>query len=206
MPFCPKCGKGIPVEGAFCPSCGVEIGARVKNAADIQNIANPPIAPAQYNDDGAERRQKLLDNFYLRLKWERKAWNISGLFYTISGAVIAGLSIIMFILGLVSVEDTFGVLLVYGLSYGFMGSVYLAIGIIGLIMKDKVGKYMDGLYYDCGPAVKRGESVGMIVFNAIFNVVALVFYIINYITVKEHREELEEIRMLQHNAYRNNIQ
>lgn len=204
MPFCPKCGKGLPTDAGFCPSCGCSFEENfVNETAYSTQESCPPVAPAQYSDGGAARRQQLLDNFYLRLKWERKAWSIAGKVFTIMGAAITGISLLLFIIGFANMGEVLIASFSMAFSYFFMGTTYLGIGIVNLILKGKVSKYMEGLYHDCGPAIKRGESIGMIVFNAIFNTIALVFYVINFITIKEHREDFEEIRRLQF-AVRNN--
>lgn len=204
MPFCPKCGKGIPTDTGFCPSCGCSLEENfVNETAYSTQMACPPVAPAQYSDGGAARRQQLLDNFYLRLKWELKAWRIYARVWFIFGAVFAGLSLLLFLSGLfLDMPEAFAMYYM-AFIYSFVSSLYIAEGVICAILKNKVTKYMDGLYYDCSPAVTRGESIGMIVFNALFNQVALVFYLINFITIKEHREEFEEINRLQF-AARNN--
>ena len=205
MPFCLKCGKGLPTDAGFCPSCGCSLEENfVNETAYSTQEACPPVAPAQYSDGGAARRQQLLDNFYLRLKWERKAWSIAGKVFTIMGAAITGISLLLFIIGFANMGEVLIASFSMAFSYLFMGTTYLGIGIVNLILKGKVSKYMEGLYYDCGPAIRRGESIGMIVFNAIFNTIALVFYVINFITIKEHREDFEEIRRLQLAAKNNN--
>ncbi len=205
MPFCKNCGKGLPVDAEFCVNCGtaVEDYAEQNNSVNT-NMPEPPAVPAEQSDNGSARRQKLLDNFYLRLKWELKAWSIFSKVYTIFGGVCAGISILSLMVALISWSELSALWGVYAYMFFVYALVTLPIGIIAMVVKNKVRKYMEGLYYDCGPAVTRGESVGMIVFNALFNTVALIFYIINFITIKEHREEFEEIRNLQINAANNN--
>ena len=205
MPFCPNCGKGLPTDAVFCPSCGSSLEVNTNNDNSFnEQPACPPVAPSQYTDDGAARRQKLLDNFSLRLKWELKAWSIAEKVWCIMGGAFLGISLLMMIIGFANIGDPGMVALPMSFSYLFVGATYLGIGIVNSVLKSKVRKYMEGLYYDCGPAVTRGESIGMIVFNALFNTVALVFYLINFITVKEHRSEFEEIRRLQLSARNNN--
>ncbi len=203
MPFCKSCGKGLPTDAEFCVSCGVPVEKYEEQYTD-NNMPAPPVVPEEQGDNGSERRQKLMDNFYLRLKWELKAWSISSKVMTIFGGACAGLSLLSLMIALISWSEFSAFFGMYAYMFFIYALITLPIGIVSIVMTGKVRKYMEGLYYDCGPAVKRGESIGMIVFNYLFNEVALVFFLINFITIKMHREEFEEIRSLQLNAARNN--
>lgn len=67
------------------------------------------------------------------------------------------------------------------------GIILLAVGIVNLVLASKVGKYRlsDEL------TVKHAGSVGTIVLAAIFNEIALVFVIINFVIAKKNRAILE---------------
>ncbi len=213
MPFCNKCGHGVAVDATVCPSCGEVFNQNDNNTANAnQNQYNsynqynqaPPRAPYESPEEAAVRRQRVIDNFYLRLKWELKAWSIASKVFTILGSVLMFITAVMFVMSFVGGEDTIGMLF-FAMYYGFFASMILGIGIINVIMKGKVQKYMDGLYYDCGPAVVRGESIGMIIFEYFFNNIALVFFVINFIHIKTNKAVFDEIRHLQyHNNRANN--
>ena len=164
----------------------------------------PPSAPFNSEEQAAANRQKVIDNLYLRLKWERIAWSISSKVMIILGAILMGLTFFMFVCGAALGGEDAAYMIAFSFYYGFFASAILAIGIINKIMVGKVQRYMDGLYTDCGPAVTRCESIGMIIFEYFFNNIALVFFIINFIHVKTHKKELEEIRRLQLNANQQN--
>ena len=68
----------------------------------------------------------------------------------------------------------------------------------------KVDFYMNSLYTDCEETVKRCSSVGMIVFGALFNTVAMIFIIINFVNVKNNEKILKEIKYNQ-DVYNNRI-
>lgn len=211
MPFCQKCGRGLPLDAEYCSNCGTKAESSEANTQyktyeeprqEYTYTQAPPNPPYESYDDGAARRQKTLDNFYLRLKWELKAWSIASKVLIIFGAILMAFTMIFFIAGVAGGSDTVA-LIPFSMYYGFLASTVLGIGVVNSVMKGKVQKYMEGLYYDCGPAVVRGESIGMIVFNYFFNTIALVFFLINFIQIKMHKEEFEEIRRLQLNARQN---
>ena len=164
------------------------------------NGSHEQAPPHNHGEDLSARRQSVIDNFYLRMKWERKSWSIFSAYYFAMAGAYCVLASLYMILGFSSVDIVDIMLYVYTFIYFFTAVCYFVFGMISHVMKNKLSKYMDGLYYDCGPSVKRGTSVGMIVFCAFFNGVGLVFYIINFVHGKNHRDDFEEIRRLQYNA------
>lgn len=211
MPFCNRCGHGVAVDATACPSCGLAFAQNTDNATyanqQTQNDSfnqtqtpPPPRPPYETEEQASARRQRVIDNFYLRLKWEHKAWSITGKVLTIFGGLCAGISLIFLIAAIAAWSEMSAFFGMYAYIFFIYTLVALPVGIISIIMTGKVKKYMDGLYYDCGPAVTRGESIGMIIFNYFFNSVALVFYVINFAYVKMHKSEFEEIRKLQLNS------
>lgn len=91
-------------------------------------------------------------------------------------------------------EDEAAALMVVGILFIVYGVVFLPIAIVNLVIKSKVGKYRDKLYTDCTDGVKHASSVGTIVLGAIFNSIALIFIIINFIFMKRNRETFERIK------------
>lgn len=79
-----------------------------------------------------------------------------------------------------------GVMALGGFYVGFGGSL-LAIAIVNLVMASKVSKsrYSEVL------TAKHAGSVGSIVVAALFNEIALIFVIINFVLAKKHRAVLE---------------
>ena len=65
--------------------------------------------------------------------------------------------------------------------------ILLAVAIVNLVMASKVGKYRLSEVL----TVKHASSVGSIVIAAIFNEIALVFVIINFVIAKKNRAMLE---------------
>ena len=71
--------------------------------------------------------------------------------------------------------------------YIVFGIILLAVAIVNLVMASKVGKYRLSEVL----TVKHASSVGSIVIAAIFNEIALVFVIINFVIAKKNRAMLE---------------
>ena len=91
-------------------------------------------------------------------------------------------------------EDEAAALMVVGILFIVYGVVFLPVAIVNLVLKSKVGKYRDKLYTDCTDGVKHASSVGTIVLGAIFNTIALIFIIINFVFMKKNRETFERIK------------
>ncbi len=68
------------------------------------------------------------------------------------------------------------------------GGILLAYAIVNLIRSFRIGKYR----LSESLTVKHASSVGSIVLSAIFNEIALVFAIINFVTSKSNRAVLAE--------------
>lgn len=133
-------------------------------------------------------QQACLDSLYARLKNERLCWKIFG-FVWIGYAV-------MFTLLAVASEM---VLILYPLF------LYLPCAIVSFIMAKKVNGYINTLYTDCSSAVERCGSVGTIVLGALFNTVAMIFIIINFVNVKSNKQTFEDIKRNQDAYNRNRV-
>lgn len=133
-----------------------------------------------------EEQQACLDNIYARLKNERLCWKIFGF-------VWIGYSALFTILGFVA-----PVLFLY------IVLMWLPMAIICFKMIGKVDYYINSLYTDCSHTVTRCSSIGMIVFGALFNTVAMIFIIINFVNVKTNEKILKDIKHNQ-DIYNNRI-
>ena len=90
MPFCKKCGRGLPLDADFCSSCGTRVEGRERayeqqnngynngynnngngyqnNGYNANNNSNTDYQtyqepPRDHGDGGAARRQSTLDHF-----------------------------------------------------------------------------------------------------------------------------------------------
>lgn len=147
-----------------------------------QNTADAPTSTK-------EEQQALLDNIYARLRNERLCWKIFGF-------VWMGYAIFFGLFGLILLSENPAFLV--------MPIMYIPLSVISFKMIGKVDYYMKTLYTDCAPVVKRCSSVGMIVFGAIFNTIAMIFIIINFVNVTSNKKVLQDIKHNQ-DAYNNRI-
>ena len=74
-----------------------------------------------------------------------------------------------------------------GVFYSIYGFVYLAVAIVNLVLASKIKKYS----LNADLTVKHAGSVGSIVVAALFNQIALIFVIINFVIAKKNRAVLE---------------
>lgn len=184
MRYCTNCGNTIPDGASFCGVCG---------------------SPAAVSQDqyAYEEEKAFLDYTHRFLRYERLAWKISGVVFLILSLAFLGIGILFIMLGMLSGAyggvDTFyratslSVSVVMGAYWMIFGILYLPIAVINIKMVKKVEGYMSGLYTDVRAAATRNASVGMIVFSAIFNTIAMVFYIINFSNTKGKRVVIERI-------------
>ncbi len=91
-------------------------------------------------------------------------------------------------------EAAIAIVLAVGIVFIVYGVLFLPIGIVNLVMKNKLTKYREKLYTDCTDGVKHASSVGTIVLAAFFNSIALIFIIINFVFMKKNRETFERIK------------
>ena len=75
-----------------------------------------------------------------------------------------------------------------GMFYIIFGAILLAVAIVNLVTASKIGKYR----YSEVLTVKHAGSVGSIVLAAIFNEIALVFAIINFVIAKKNSAVLAD--------------
>ncbi|MGN0452447.1 MAG: hypothetical protein ACI4GZ_01445 [Ruminococcus sp.] len=136
-------------------------------------------------------QQKCLNSLNLHLKHERLCWRISSFVFLAFTAMFVGIGMLMILAGIVSGEFAPAVM---GIWYIIVSTVYIPITVVGFIMVKKVDGYRSKLYTDAGPAIERSSSVGMIVFGAIFNTIAMVFIILAFVLVKSNRETFDEIK------------
>ncbi len=154
-------------------------------------------------------KQNVINRLSTGLKHERLAYKIYGIVTIVIAAIVIIASIFAMVAGysatpdivvvndvleyhIVDFTDTFVIgedALIFGLSttYLAIGVVLAVYGIVNLAMASKVGKYR----FSEVLTVKHAGSVGSIVVAAIFNEIALIFAIINFVIAKKNRAVLE---------------
>ncbi len=185
----PVVAEPAVVEPVVVPEVTVESEAQSVYAEPEQTpVCVPAVSVAsQYTQEAPsstkEEQQALLDNIYARLKNERLCWKIFGFVWLGYAALFTVLAFAAF------------PIILYNL-------LFVPFAIISFKMIGKVDYYMNTLYTDCTPTVDRCGSVGMIVFGAFFNTVAMIFIIINFVNVKSNEKTLRDIKRNQ-DAYNN---
>lgn len=211
--FCNKCGRQIPDDAIFCSWCGETIVRVQENpfneapateynppeptetpkAEDVQN--EPPAA-----DPDLHEEQEFLDMTHRLLRWERMAWSITGKVLIILSIVFAAIFSILAVVGMFSADAGGGVAVILGILYGTIyGGMFLALGIVSAKAAGKIPQYLDSMYYDFEKTEKRSGSIGMLVLTVLFNEIAFIFFIINFVRIKSNGKLIERIKARQKN-------
>ena len=184
MAYCEQCGKELISGSGFCSFCGAPTAARP---------ADQPFTPPAPVDTHSEE-QEFLDWTHRLLRWERKAWSISGKVYLVLGIIYAALFALLGVVFL-ALNDSFGAAL--GLVYLWysilFGAMFIGLGIVNKKAADKIPFYLNNLYTDFRYAYDRCGNVGMLVFCALLGTVSPVFFIINFVRMKANRKLIERI-------------
>ena len=152
-----------------------------------------PAAPA-YNQREVLEEKEFLDQTHRLLRWERKAWNIAGKVGLITGIVFPAIYLISAIVSAFAGDSDSAPL---SALFVFYSIIYIAVllvpGIVCLKAAGRIPQYTDTLYKNFDAAHKRCGSIGMIVFCYLFNGVALVFYVINFVRMKTNKPIIDRI-------------
>ena len=186
MKYCIKCGNELNDDARFCVSCGTAV---------VQEAA-PEEETYVANDDAVliQEEKECLDNFYRFFKYERLAWKIMGIVILIISLIFIGFGFLAFLIGAATGEEM-GIAFAAGFGgiYVLYGLIFLPIAIINLKMVGKAEYYMDIIYRDARPAIKRCNAVGMIVLGAFFNTIAMAFIIVNFVLAKTKAPILQRV-------------
>lgn len=215
MSFCTNCGKEIIENSKFCAYCGTPATIQAEPVVEAALVVEEPVVAEQpvyeppkptatptfaqnIDEDYLIREeQEFLDMTHRLLRWERKAWSICGKVFFIMGIVFAAIFGFISFIGLIETIDgdpTASFLTGMGFSYALIfGGMFLAIGIIGRKVADKMPIYLDSLYTDFSITNDRSGNVGMLIFTIFFGEVAFVFFLINFIRLKSNGAVINRI-------------
>ena len=184
--FCTNCGKEIN-SGSFCSNCGAPVQGTTATATAVSMQSN------------TDTEQAFLATTKKLLHWERNLWKIGGILTTICGGFLC--FIFLMILSTTGPEinhhDPYGYFVI--LLYFFYGSISLPIGIVNLVTVSKITPHLNNMEKNFAPTAKRLDSVGRIVYTVFFNGYALIFYIINFVRMKNNKATVESIIAKQQN-------
>ena len=218
MRYCSHCGNPLSPGASFCHTCGAALKTLVPEteevpvaapAAEPVVVAAPvvetPVAEAPHaetpapvvipapNHDAVLEEKEFLEQTNRLLRWERKAWSITGKVMLIVGIVFAAL---FFLLGIIfaAIGDDMvffaSFFITFALEFGLM---FIAMGIVNSKAAGKIDQYTDTLFQDFRAAYKRCGSIGMIIFCYFFNTISLVFFVINFVRMKTNKDMADRI-------------
>lgn len=203
MKYCINCGEPLADNVNFCHECGTPVA----DSADLR---------------GAERDFSEADNTAYSdmdrfLKYERIAWKASGIFSACLCAVMALYVLIIMISGVIIVAAGNDASVVSGadgnsadffMAAAGIATVYyitvilitvMPLVIVSFKMVGRVDYYRYMMTVDIAQVRKRCTSVGMIVFAAIFNKIAMAFIIVNFVKTKTNAASFDRIEAAQRN-------
>ena len=200
MRYCSYCGQPLQPGSAFCHHCGAALKAVVPGVEEPVVIV-PPVVEEPIHEGAAPNtdtkaiaeEKEFLEQTHRLLRWERKAWSITGKVMLIMGIVFAALFFLLGVVYLALGEELIvfsAVFFVYALVFGVM---IIAIRIVNLKAAGKIPQYTDTLYKDFRAANQRCNSIGMIVLCYFFNTIALVFFVINFVRMKTNKPMIDRI-------------
>lgn len=182
--FCQKCGAQIPADAHFCTNCGI----MVEMALEPSPVVEQP-APTIEKVSLSNNENEFIENTRRLLRWEQKAWRISGNVFTILGAVCMGLMGFVGFIALFSEPEVAVMMFTYVFAYAFI----LFTGILQLISAKKIEFYLETIDSDFHYTADRCGSIGMMIFTMLFNTIALVFFLINFTRIRSCQPTIERI-------------
>lgn len=168
MTNCPKCGTQIAETASFCSFCGERIAPVTKQ--DLTETLN--IFKANF------RREKI-------------SWMIAAIAITALTLLLTMFAFLMIVIGITTAEEA---LLTMGIVYLLYPILFAPIIIINWVMTVKAGRYERTVMDDPVGAVERAGNVGIIVVSALFNNIAMIFVIINFVYAKIHEKTIAKLR------------
>ena len=221
MRYCSHCGNPLSPGASFCHTCGAALKTLVPEADEapvaapaMEPVAEPVVEPVveaapvvetpvaetptpvvipARNQGDILQEKEFLEQTNRLLRWERKAWSITGKVYVISGIVLAVLYTLLAIVFAVIDEELYGFSIIYIALALQLGLMFIALGVVNNINAEKINQYTDTLFKDFRAAYKRCGSIGMIVLCYIFNSVSLVFFVINFVRMKTNKDLADRI-------------
>ncbi|MGN1451393.1 MAG: zinc-ribbon domain-containing protein [Eubacteriales bacterium] len=169
MKYCAQCGTELDESTRFCSSCGASVTTC---------------------EEEREKHRQILDSMYRMLKYERRCWLIFGIVFAALSLLYAVAAILFVAMGIFTEEISVAVI---GSVYFLFPLLYAPIVVVNFIMVKKTERYQNEMYFNIGPTAKRCGSVGMIVFAYLFNSIALIFIIINFVHTKTNKADLQAI-------------
>ena len=165
---CPKCGMQIAETASFCSFCGERIAPVTK-------------------EDLTETLNIFKENF----RREKISWMIAAIVISAITLLLTMFAFLMIVIGITTAEEA---PLAMGIVYLLYPILFAPIIIVNWVMTVKAGRYERTVTDDPAGAVERAGNVGIIVVSALFNNIAMIFVIINFVYAKIHEKTIAKLR------------
>lgn len=165
---CPKCGMQIAETASFCSSCGERIAPVTK-----------------------EDLTETLNIFKANFRREKISWMIAAIVISAITLLLTMFAFLMIFIGITTAEEAF---LAMGIVYLLYPILFAPIIVINWVMTVKAGRYESTVTDNPAGAVERAGNVGIIVVSALFNNIAMIFVIINFVYAKIHEKTIAKLR------------
>ena len=165
---CPKCGMQIAETASFCSFCGERIAPVTK-----------------------EDLTETLNIFKANFRREKISWMIAAIVISAITLLLTMFAFLMIFIGITTAEEAF---LAMGIVYLLYPILFAPIIIVNWVMTVKAGRYERTVTDDPAGAVERAGNVGIIVVSALFNNIAMIFVIINFVYAKIHEKTIAKLR------------
>ena len=166
---CPKCGMQIAETASFCSFCGERMAPVTK-----------------------EDLTETLNIFKANFRREKISWMIAAIVISAITLLLTMFAFLMIVIGL-SVADGEAILAM-GIVYLLYPILFAPIIIVNWVMTVKAGRYERTVTDDPAGAVERAGNVGIIVVSELFNNIAMIFVIINFVYAKIHEKTIAKLR------------
>ena len=211
--FCNVCGAALVQQPVMQPAPQPVMQPVPQPVPPVQPVVQPPVQPApvppvqpmpqqmmqpaSQSTNTTQETTEFVETTRRLLRWERKAWNIFGTVMTIFAIAYAALfffiGFIFFCVGAAESAEFVPMGIMYFFYGIYFAALMLPLGIVSLACGKKIPQYLDSMDRDFYPTAKRCNNVGMLVLGYLFNSIALVFILINFIRMKANKRLVESI-------------
>lgn len=195
MMICAKCGNELAQDANFCTNCGAQIVVTVEEpVVEATPVTTPVVESESVAPKLSDEEKGFIENTRRLLRWEKKAWKITGIAFTVMGGLFGGLfllfSIIFFAIGNYDMV-TLGI--IYAIYAFIYGALFLGLGIIQLVAAGKISYYLKTIDNDFTASAKRCGSIGMMIFAGLCGSIPVIFFAINFARIKSSGKTIEKI-------------
>ncbi|MBQ7444840.1 MAG: hypothetical protein IJS71_02725 [Clostridia bacterium] len=213
MKQCHICGTANSNNASFCASCGSALGGD-----SYESVTYPAYSG---NSTLTSEEREVIEGMKRNFRREKKSFKIISIIGIVCLSIYACfvlLFAVLFILagnlGTWSTSSSLNLANLSSVDPGTAGTYVVSLAmiiycivylvmllpgfIVGLVAAKKIDYYLTTIDNDIEPSRKRATAVGMIVFSAIFNNIAMIFVILNFVYARRNAKVIESIINKQH--------